>query len=80
MLIEGINFAAFTVVLMLIVCLDELINLRFSGALRTIVDQCKCCSVQDKHDQMLIEGINFAVHTVFLTLIVCLDGLIHVRL
>ena len=36
-LIEGINFAAFAVVLMLIVCLARLIHLRFSRALRTMM-------------------------------------------
>ena len=36
-LIEGIDFAAFAVVLMLIVCLARLFHLRFSGALRTMM-------------------------------------------
>ena len=36
-LIEVINFAAFAVVLMLIVCLAGLIHLRLSGVLRTMM-------------------------------------------
>ena len=36
-LIEGINFATFAVVLRHIVCLARLTHLRFSGALRTMM-------------------------------------------
>ena len=50
-LMEGINFASLTVVLMHIVFLGRLIHLKLSGVLRTTMVTVQLLFIQDKHER-----------------------------